>query len=62
MNSDIADIAKWARSPGWTVDDDSKGYTRFYDPHDAYITNYPATPGNPYRRRQELLGNADKNC
>jgi hypothetical protein len=55
MNSDIADIAKWARSQGWTVVDDSKGYTRFFNPDGAYITNYPATPSNPYRRRRDLL-------
>ncbi len=55
MNSDIADIAKWARSQGWTVVDDTKGYTRFSTPEDEYITNYPATPKNPYRRRQDLL-------
>lgn len=32
MNSDINNIAGWARSQGWRVEDDSKGYTRFYDP------------------------------
>ncbi len=31
MNSDIADIAKWATSQNWTVEDDAKGYTRFYN-------------------------------
>jgi hypothetical protein len=55
MNSDITDIAKWARSQGWTVIDDQSGYTRFYDLAGTYITRYPATPSNPYRRRQDLL-------
>ncbi|KAA8966912.1 hypothetical protein [Mycobacterium sp.] len=55
MNSDIADIANWARSQGWTVVDDSKGYTRFYDPQRVYITSYPATPSNPYRRQRDLV-------
>lgn len=54
MNSDIADIVKWARSQGWTVVDDSKGYTRFYNPHDVYITNYSATPSRPNRRMASL--------
>lgn len=31
MNQDIRKIAKWARSQGWTVKDDAKGYTHFYD-------------------------------
>ncbi|ANH29392.1 hypothetical protein A0V42_14085 [Mycobacterium avium subsp. paratuberculosis] len=54
MNSNIADIAKWARSQGWTVFDDSKGYTRFYNPQGEYITNYPATPSRPNRRMADL--------
>jgi hypothetical protein len=32
MNREIKDIAEWAKSQGWSVDDDSKGYTRFDDP------------------------------
>ena len=56
MNSDIADIAKWARSQGWAVVDDSKGYTRFYNPQGVYITNYPATPSRPNRRMADLTG------
>jgi hypothetical protein len=54
MNSDIADVVKWARSQGWTVVDDAKGYTRFYNAHGLYITNYPATPGRPNRRIADL--------
>jgi primase-polymerase (primpol)-like protein len=54
MNSDIADIVKWARSQEWTVVDDSKGYTRFYNPQGEYITNYPATPSRPTRRMADL--------
>jgi hypothetical protein len=55
VNRDITDIVKWARSQGWTVETDSKGYTRFYDPRGQYVTSYPATPTNPYRRMQGLL-------
>lgn len=32
MNSDIKKIAKWAQSQGWTVSDDTKGYTHFTTP------------------------------
>ena len=39
MNGDIAEIVKWARSQGWDVVDDAKGYTRFYNPQGVYITN-----------------------
>ena len=31
MNSDIHDIAKWARSQGWRVESDNKGYKLFGD-------------------------------
>lgn len=55
MNSDIADIVKWARSQRWDVFDDASGYTRFYNPAGVYITNYPATPSNPYRRQRDLV-------
>jgi hypothetical protein len=55
MNGDIADIVKWARSQGWDVTDDTKGYTRFSNPQGVYVTNYPATPSNAYRRRRDLL-------
>lgn len=55
MNSDIRDIVTWAPSQGWRVEDDSKGYTRFFNPDGEYVTNYPATPSNPYRRRRNLL-------
>ncbi|WP_067971831.1 hypothetical protein [Mycolicibacter icosiumassiliensis] len=54
MNSDIKDIARWAESQGWRVEDDQKGYTRFYAPDGTYIVNYPATPSRPYRRMHEL--------
>jgi hypothetical protein len=54
MNSAIAEIVKWARSQGWTVVDDAKGYTRFYNPQGLYITNYPATPSRPNRRMADL--------
>jgi primase-polymerase (primpol)-like protein len=60
MNSDIRNIVKWAVSQGWRVEDDSKGYTRFFNREGEYITNYPATPSNPYRRRQSLLVNLKK--
>lgn len=61
MNSDIADIAKWAKSQGWTVEDDSNGYTRFYSPEGVYVVRYPATPSNPYRRMRDLVGALTKN-
>ena len=60
MNSDITDIAKWAQSQGWTVEEDSKGYTRFYNPQGEYVTDYPATPSRPYRRMQSLKVNLRK--
>jgi primase-polymerase (primpol)-like protein len=60
MNRDIADIAKWAQSQGWAVEDDSKGYTRFYNPQGEYVTNYPATPSRPHRRIQDLKVNLRK--
>lgn len=50
VNSDIADLAKWAESQGWTVNDD----TRFYDVHGNYIAHYPATRSNPRRRMADL--------
>lgn len=55
MNREIEGIADWARSQGWTVHDDAKGYTRFYDPDSNYVTNYPATPSNPRRRMADLI-------
>jgi len=54
MNRDIKKIAKWARSQGWTVDDDASGHTRFHDPKGDYVTDYPATPSRPARRMAEL--------
>jgi hypothetical protein len=41
MNSDIADIVKWARSQQWTVVDDAKGYTRFYNPQAVRTDGWP---------------------
>ena len=54
MNSAIKDLAAWAISQGWTVEDDANGYTRFFDPNGNYITRYPATPSNPYRRMEDV--------
>lgn len=54
MNSEIRDWAIWAISQGWKVEHDTKGYTRFHDPQGRYVTRYPATPSNPYRRLQEV--------
>ncbi len=55
MNSAIRDIARWARSQGWTVEDDASGYTRFFDPDGSFITRYPATPSNSRRRLADLI-------
>jgi hypothetical protein len=54
MNPDIKDWADWAQSQGWRVEDDTKGYTRFYNPKGVYVARYPATPSRPYRRMQDL--------
>ena len=54
MNRDIKDLADWAKSQGWTVEDTTKGYTQFFDPNGNYIVRYPATPGNPRRRMADL--------
>jgi hypothetical protein len=54
MNRDIKKIAKWARSQGWTVEDDASGHTRFYAPNGDYVADYPATPSRPARRMAEL--------
>lgn len=54
MNREIKDWADWARSQGWTVKDDAKGYTYFYDPEGRHIGRYPATPSNPRRRMADL--------
>ena len=55
MNSDINPVVTWATSQGWRVDEDSKGYARFYNPDGEYVTSYPATPSRAYRRRRDLL-------
>jgi len=54
VNSDIKGLVKWARSQGWTVSDDTKGYTRFHNPQGDYIACYPATPSNARRRMADL--------
>lgn len=54
MNSDIKKWADWAESQGWTVEDTSNGYTRFYRPDGEYVGYYPATPSNPRRRMADL--------
>ncbi len=54
MNNAIRDLVRWARSQGWTVEDDTNGYTRFYAPNGDYIVRYPATPSNPFRRMKDL--------
>lgn len=54
MNSDIKDWADWAVTQGWTVTDDTKGYTRFHAPNGDYVATYPATPSNPRRRMADL--------
>ena len=54
VNSDIKDLANWATSQSWRVEDDASGYTRFFDPEGTYIARYPATPSNPRRRMADL--------
>ncbi|WP_084494950.1 hypothetical protein [Nocardia shimofusensis] len=54
MNSDIRDLATWARSQGWKVEDTASGYTQFFDPSGEYVARYPATPSNPRRRMADL--------
>jgi hypothetical protein len=54
MNREIKDWAEWAESQGWTVVDDAKGYTRFYNTKGEYVANYPATPSRPHRRLMDL--------
>lgn len=54
MNREIKDLAEWARSQGWRVEDDANGYTRFHNPEGEYVVNYPATPSNPRRRMAAL--------
>jgi len=56
MGSDgIDDIVDWAESQGWTIRVDNNGYRRFFDPEGNYITYYPSTPRNAYRRRLDVL-------
>lgn len=54
MEKDLTILIDWAISQGWTVEKDSKNYTRFLNPAGDYIANYPATPSNPRRRMMEL--------
>lgn len=54
MNKEIKELADWAHDQGWTVNDDTKGYTRFYAPTGDYLVSFPATPSNPYRRMLDL--------
>jgi hypothetical protein len=54
MNREIRKIAKWAQSQGWTIEDDTSGHTRFYNPGGKYVTDYPATPSRPQRRMADL--------
>ena len=54
MDKDLESIVAWARSQGWTVRADSKGYTRFYAPDGDYVVRYPATPSNPRQRMHEV--------
>lgn len=54
MNRDVRDLAAWAVSQGWRVEDDASGYTRFFDSRGTNIARYPATPGNPRRRMADL--------
>ena len=60
MNAEIRKVVEWARENGWTVEDTSNGYTRFYDPDGTYAGYYPATPSNPRRRLADLLGRLGK--
>lgn len=55
MNSDIRDLAAWAKSQGWQVEDDASGYTRFYNPEGGYVCRYPATPSNSRRRMADVM-------
>jgi hypothetical protein len=50
MADDIEKLIEWARSNGWDVCPDGKGYRRFYDPCGNYVVRYPNTPSNPRRR------------
>lgn len=61
MNREIKDWADWAKANGWTVKDDTKGYTHFYTPEGEHVGRYPATPSRPNRRRQELAVALRKN-
>lgn len=55
MNSDITKLAKWAEKNGYRVEDDTKGYTHFFDPEGNWVSRYPATPSNARRRMADLM-------
>jgi hypothetical protein len=55
MADDIDKLIDWARSQGWEVKPDTKGYRRFHAPDGRYITRYPATPSNPRRRLLDVI-------
>lgn len=46
----IAAVIGWAESRGWTVNTDSSGCVRFYDPQGNYIAYCPSTAKNSCRR------------
>jgi hypothetical protein len=52
---DIESLLAWARSQGFEVKVDGKGYRRIYTSNGRYITRYPATPSNPRRRYTDVL-------
>lgn len=55
MADDIDKLIAWARSQGWRIDTDTKGYRRFHAPDGAYVVRYPATPSNPRRRFLDVV-------
>lgn len=55
MADDIDRLIDWARSQGWQVKPDTKGYRRFYAPGGDYVGYYPATPSNPRRRLADIV-------
>ena len=55
MAEEIDDVIAWARSQGWEVRTDNKGYRRFHRPDGTYVTSYPATPSRPSRRLADVV-------
>lgn len=39
-------IVEWAQSRGWTIETDSTGCRRFYDPQGNYIAYWAPPPNN----------------